>query len=169
MKENYAKKLTREDLESWGFKEVNYIEETKTWEFKRLWPKNSSKKPILKVIKVTNAFCPHKYGEDKSYQKITFSIHGKSKSITIMRFLQAWFRGSVEKGYVMDHRLNDPNLNLLSNLEPKTVGENLKKRYRDNPWAPRNQYETQLYKFIKECEEKGLNYEEALKAYYERS
>ena len=72
---------------------------------------------------------------------------------------------------VIDHIDNNPYNNVPVNLQKLSVGENLAKRFVDNPSSNRNQYTTRTYKHRKEnpelydlCEkmfDKGIDYDTA--------
>ena len=138
----YSKELTREMLEQMGIYNVYWDVESEEWWIDRYWyvRKNRTTKVHYRV-KITEARCKHKYVPDKVYPKITFSYNGKAVSITLSRFLYAWFKGKVEEGQVIDHIENNPYKNNLSNLQAISIEENIRKRYIDNPDMNFNQYE----------------------------
>ena len=83
----------------------------------------------------------HKFVDDKEYLVVGFSYNHTSYCIPLQRFLYAWFIGDVPDGMVVDHIDNNPFNNSLDNLQLLTQGENLKKRFRDNPDNCRNQFD----------------------------
>lgn len=150
MSREYGRKLTREMLENWGIVDIIYLPSINQWTFdektdwyiKRKWRKNSSKQFYEKRINVTEAVCKHKYTSDRKYLKITFSIDGKAISLPLARVIYAWFIGPIEDKEVIDHIDNNPYNNHYKNLQKLSVGENLAKRYIDNPKFNVNQYGT---------------------------
>ena len=149
MKREYGKPLTKEMLLEWGFTRVEYLPENgiytfsedTDWYIERIWRKNSSKEPVLKRIKVNRAGCKHKYSTDKSYPIITFTFNRKVICLPLSRVIYAWYIGPIGEREVIDHIDNDPYHNHWTNLQKLSVGENLAKRYLDNPNFARNQYE----------------------------
>ena len=150
----YCEKLTKQMLKDWGFTRVTYLPDfnihhedpKEDWYVERIWRKNSSKAFTPKRINITDAVCKHKYTEDKKYWKLTFMCNQKAKTITFARFIYVWFVGDLEEGEVVDHIDNNSFNNHPSNLQKLSVGENLAKRFIDNPGFARNQYETKAYK-----------------------
>ena len=148
MARTYCSKLTKEMLKEWGFDSVYYLPDfnitglgdKNKWYIDRIWRKNSSKEFVHKRINITEAVCKHKYTQDKKYYKITFSIGNKMVSLPLSRFIYVWFNGDLKDGEVCDHIDNNPYNNHPSNLQKMDVGENLAKRYIDNPDAWTNQY-----------------------------
>ena len=148
MSRQYGRKLTKEMLQDWGIVDIIYLPHINKWTFnektdwyiKRVWRKNSSKKFYEKRINVTEAVCKHKYTSDKKYLKITFSIDGKAISLSLSRVIYAWFIGPIDDGEVIDHIDNNPYNNYYKNLQKLSVGENLAKRYLDNPQFNVNQH-----------------------------
>ena len=174
MKRTYCESLSRKQLKDWGFTQIVYQpnlgikndDPKKDWYIERLWKKNSSKQPVLKRINVTEAVCKHKYSADKKYWKVTFMTDEGPKSITLARLIYVWFIGDLEAREVVDHIDNNPFNNYPNNLQKLSVGENLAKRYIDNPFNSKNQYETKVYKLIKENPEVRAIIEEKLSARY---
>ena len=136
----YCAGITKAQLIDWGITKVEYNNDTGEWLVYRVWRKNSNKKPIEKVIKVTNATRHHKYRGDKSYPKITFSVHNHNYNFTLSKLVYVWFKGDIPDGYVVDHIDNDSFNNDPNNLQLLTIGENLAKRFTDNPNAWTNQW-----------------------------
>lgn len=177
----YCEGLTRQQLRDWGFTQAVYLPglgiindeapEKDKWYVERYWRRNNSKSYRHQRISITEAICKHKYTTDKKYLKLTFMTPEGPKSITLARFMYVWFIGDLKAGEVVDHIDNDPYNNYPTNLQKLSVGENLAKRFIDNPEANRNQYTTKTYKCRKEnpelyelCEkmfEKGINYDTA--------
>ena len=124
-----------------------------------------------KNLKIQNAVCKHKFTTDKSYPIITFSVSQHVITLPLARVIYAWFKGPIEEKAVIDHKNNDPYNNHPDNLQKLSVGENLAKRFIDNPLSNRNQYTTRTYKNRKEnpelyslCEkmfDKGIDYDKA--------
>lgn len=170
MAREYGKALTKEMLLDWGFTDIRYLPHEQKWTFndktdwyiERVWRKNSNKEPIKKRITITEAVCKHKYSADKVYLKITFSVGGKVYSIPLSRVIYAWFNGPIGQGEVIDHINNNSFDNRPENLQKLSVGENLAKRFIDNPKFARNQYELDLKQIVHKMFETGLSYEEAL-------
>ena len=155
MARRIASKLTRDMLEEWGFTKVDYLADYPAiakrvrgedndyaeWWIDRYWYVGGGRKKEHKRVKVTCAVCKHKYGATQYYPKVTFSADGKSYSISLSRFLYAWFYGEVEEGMVVDHIDNNTFNNSLNNLQVLTYEENLAKRFTDDPSNAHNQYE----------------------------
>ena len=133
-----TKELTREFLEEAGFVSAYLFYDT--WTILRNWYKNNTGRKELRTIKVQNATCPHKFTEDKHYPIISFSMKQKRYSLSLSKFLYAWFNGKVPAGYDVDHIDNNPFNNSLDNLQLLTRYENIHKRYKDNPEGWINQY-----------------------------
>ena len=137
----YCGQLDKELLEAVGFTKV--YQDGETWVFERYWYDGNSKKKSTKNIKISPATKHHKYRPDKEYPKVTFSARGFEPShfsITISRFLYAWFKGPIPQGMVIDHINNNPYDNSLDNLALSTIPDNLAKRFSDNPESWTNQY-----------------------------
>ena len=129
----YCKKLTKQELLDAGFTSVEYIEGQ--WRVFRCWKKNNSKSKTNTEISITLACGKHKYRPNKYYQKVTFSVNRKVYNIPLSRLVYVWFKGDIPDGYVVDHINNDSFDNRPENLQLLTVGDNLKKRFEDNPEA----------------------------------
>lgn len=134
-----TRELTREYLEELGFRNVyNWFG---NWCIFRYWYNSGGKVKEYKRINVRNATCKHKYTHDKYYPILTISLgHGKSYSITLSKFLYAWFKGPVPAGMDVDHIDNNPFNNELDNLQLLTRKENINKRLKDNPEGWINQH-----------------------------
>ena len=171
MAREYGKALTKEMLQEWGIEEIYWDENINEWIIDRYWFKNNSKTKVHKNLKIQNAVCKHKFTTDKSYPIITFSVRQNVITLPLARVIYAWFKGPIEEKAVIDHKNNDPYNNHPDNLQKLSVGENLAKRFIDNPFSNRNQYTTRTYKNRKEnpelyslCEkmfDKGINYDKA--------
>lgn len=171
MAREYGKALTKEMLQEWGIEEIYWDENNNEWIIDRYWFKNNSKAKVHKNLKIQNAVCKHKFTTDKSYPIITFSVRQNVITLPLARVIYAWFKGPIEEKAVIDHRNNDPYNNHPDNLQKLSVGENLAKRFIDNPLSNRNQYTTRTYKNRKEnpelyslCEkmfDKGIDYDKA--------
>ena len=129
----YCKSLTKQELLDAGFTSVEYINDQ--WRVFRRWRKNNSKEKFDTEISVTLARGKHKYRPDKYYHKITYSFNRKVINIPLSRLIYVWFIGDIPDGYVVDHINNDSFDNRPENLQLLTVGDNLKKRFEDNPEA----------------------------------
>ena len=142
-----TRELTSEYLEELGFKDVyNWFG---NWYIFRYWYNSGGKVKEYKRINVRNATCKHKYTHNKYYPILTISLgHGKSYSITLSKFLYAWFRGCVPANMDVDHKDNDPFNNYINedpedpknNLQLLTRKENINKRLKDNPEGWINQH-----------------------------
>lgn len=171
MARDYGKKLTKEMLQDWGIEEISWNADDNEWSIDRYWYKNNSKNKIHKTLKIQNAVCRHKFTVDKSYPIITFSFNQKVITLPLARVIFAWFTGPIEERAVIDHIDNDPYNNKVENLQKLSVGENLAKRFIDNPLSNRNQYTTRTYKNRQEnpalydlCKtmfEEGFDYDQA--------
>ena len=135
----YCKELTKKLLLKVGICKVEKIEDE--WRVYRLWYDGNKKTKSIKEIKITDATRKHVYRPDKKYPKINFTARGYGTfSIPLSRFLYVWFKGDIPDGYVVDHIDNDPYNNNIDNLQILTVGDNLAKRFEDNPDAWTNQW-----------------------------
>ena len=171
MAREYGKALTKEMLQEWGIEEIYWDENINEWIIDRYWFKNNSKTKVHKNLKIQNAVCKHKFTTDKSYPIITYSVSQHVITLPLARVIYAWFKGPIEEKAVIDHKNNDPYNNHPDNLQKLSVGENLAKRFIDNPLSNRNQYTTRTYKNRKEnpelyslCEkmfDKGIDYDKA--------
>jgi|GEM_PF-3511240 len=134
-----TKELTREYLEQIGFTDVyNWYGE---WHIFRYWYNSGGKVKEYKQINVRNATCKHKYTHDKYYPILTISLGcGRSYTITLSKFLYAWFKGCVPAGMDVDHIDNNPFNNDLDNLQLLSRKDNINKRLKDNPEGWINQY-----------------------------
>ena len=135
----YATELTRQQLEEMGIVDVVRDETAPFgWRIYRHWYPHGIKGhrwPEKRTfeLKITFSTARHNKGKDKSYPLVNFSYEKKAHSYTLSRFLYAWFYGKVERGYCVDHEVNDPFWNDLVNLSAKTTAENNQKRFLDNP------------------------------------
>lgn len=129
----YCKSLTKQELLDAGLTSVEYIDGQ--WRVFRHWRKNNSKSKTDLEISITLACGKHKYRPNKYYQKITFSFNRKVYNIPLSRLVYVWYKGDIPDGYVVDHINNDSFDNRPENLQLLTVGDNLKKRFEDNPEA----------------------------------
>ena len=129
----YCKSLTKQELLDAGFTDVKYIDNQ--WRVFRYWRKNNSKVKTNTEISITLACGKHKYRPNKYYHKITFSFNRKVYNIPLSRLIYVWFEGDIPDGHVVDHINNDSFDNRPENLQLLTVGDNLKKRFEDNPEA----------------------------------
>lgn len=146
---NYGKALTKEMLLEYGITKVEYLPskgvytfcEDTDWFIERYWRRSNSKEFVTKRIKVTRAVCKHKYSSDKSYPIVTFTYNRQVICLPLARVVYAWYKGPIGEKEVIDHKDNNPYNNHWDNLQKLSVGENLAKRYLDNPNFARNQYE----------------------------
>ena len=137
-----TKELTREMLEEYGIKEVNYDKENNEWCIIRYWHRSSTgKEKYLKRVKIRNVVGKRTYARDKVYPAVVFSYHSKAVSIPLGKLIYAWFKQRVPAGMDVDHKNNDPFNNQLGNLQLLTRKENLAKRFTDNPENCHNQWE----------------------------
>ena len=171
----YCEKLTKKQLEEWGFTQLNYLPDMgitnedpkKDWYVERYWRNRKSKHSITKRVSITEAICKHKYSEDKKYWKITFSYNKKVKTITFARFVYVWFIGDLEEGEVVDHIDNNSFNNHPSNLQKLSVGENLAKKNMDNPKYARNQYEVNCKQLFTKLYDHEITVDEGIKLFKE--
>lgn len=129
----YCKSLTKQELIDAGITNVEYADNE--WHVFRYWYKNSSKIKASSEISITLACGKHKYRPNKYYHKVTFSYKRKTYNIPLSRLVYVWYNGDIPDGYVVDHINNDSFDNRPENLQILTVGDNLKKRFEDNPEA----------------------------------
>ena len=133
----YCKGLTKQELIDVGITDVK--RDFTGWHVYRYWYKNNSNIKTNSEIKITMANRKHKYRPDKQYPKITFCVKQARYNIPLSRLIYVWFKGDIPDGMVIDHIDNDPYNNSPSNLQMLSVGENLTKRFTDNPDAWTNQ------------------------------
>lgn len=135
----YCSPLTKKELIDAGITNVYYS--LGTWHIERIWRKcGTADNRIKKEIKITPAARKHKYRPTKYYDKVSFSMLGKSYQIPLSRLIYVWFiKDITEPGMVVDHIDNDSFNNDPTNLRLLTIEENLAKRFEDNPDAWTNQ------------------------------
>lgn len=134
--------LTKDMLEEMGFVTVEWDEELDNWRIIRNWFRNNSKTiKDYRTVQIVDAVCKHKYTRDKRYPVVSFYYKGKPQSFPLARFVFAWFNGEVKDGQVIDHIDNNPFNNKLENLQALTQQENLAKRFVDDPYTNRNQWD----------------------------
>lgn len=152
----YGKALTKKMLQDYGIVDVTYDESSEEWNVFRYWnrPGGSSQKTIKKVG-ISFATCKHKYGADKQYLKVSFSKDNKTISIPLARLIYVWYKEDVKDGEVIDHIDNNPFNNNPDNLQKLNIGDNLAKRFADNPENAKNQY-SYVYKLIHEYYKQGF-------------
>ena len=129
----YCKGLTKQELIDLGFTNVVYTDNE--WQVFRSWYKTKGKERIDGKISITLAERKHKYRPNKYYYKVTFSCKSKVYNIPLSRLVYVWYNGDIPDGFVVDHINNDSFDNRPENLQLLTVGDNLKKRFQDNPDA----------------------------------
>ena len=129
----YCKSLTKQELLDAGITNVECV--NGEWQVLRNWYKNNSKTKTSNKISITLACGKHKYRPNKYYYKVTFSYKRKTYNVPLSRLVYVWFNGDIPDGYVVDHINNDSFDNRPENLQILTVGDNLKKRFEDNPDA----------------------------------
>lgn len=169
MAREYGKALTKEMLVEWGFYSIDWDPENNEWWIDRYWYHCNSKTKIHKKLSIQNAVCRHKYTYDKYYPIVTFSFNQKVICLPLARIIYAWFTGPIEAKEVIDHIDNNPYNNRVENLQKLSVGENLAKRFIDNPKCNVNQYtvnknivKNDLTELVHKLKEMGKTYEEAL-------
>jgi hypothetical protein len=98
--------------------------------------------------------------DNDDYEKICSKVYSSNGDYDSLFFLEA--------KEVIDHIDNNPFNNMPWNLQKLSVGENLAKRYIDNPNCNKNQFTTETYRKNKELHEfvnklfnEGKTYEEA--------
>lgn len=161
------KSLTKEMLEEYGITSIKYVEETNSWEIKRLWFKNRSKNKQETTVKVLDAVCRHKFTKDKYYPIVNFSYNSKMISLPLARIIYAWFKGPIEDGFVIDHIDNNPYNNKPENLQKITQKQNIAKRYIDNKNNHHNQWDAlkeKEYQIVHQAFIAGKTFAEACEA-----
>jgi len=134
----YCKGLTKEELQEVGIFDIKFYHDD--WHVFRYWYVNNTQNKTIKEIAITKAVGKHKYRPNKVYPKVTFSTPNKKYNIPLSRLIYVWFKGDIPDGYVVDHIDNNSWNCMPSNLQILTVGENLAKRFEDNPDAWTNQW-----------------------------
>lgn len=134
------KALTKQDLLDWGIVDVK--KENGEWVIYREWFFGGMvPRKVLRTVKVSSTTLHHKYGRDKTYHIVVFSVNRRPMTIPLQRLLYAWFIGDIPDKMVVDHIDNNPLNNELDNLQLLTVSDNLAKRKLDNPDNCCNQHE----------------------------
>lgn len=133
----YATKLNKEILMSYGIIKVTEDDEVTAVRF------NKKGKMITTTIPICQFVRQHKYTQPKVYPGIQImdNVTKRNKSIALGRLKYAWFIGEVPEGMVVDHIDNDPFNNKLENLQLLSAGENIAKRFKDNPLGCSNQFD----------------------------
>lgn len=86
--------LTRNFLEQAGFLSC-YYDNKRGWTITRYWYKTNTDKKELTEFRPSDTNDLHPYGKDRSYKNISFRCNGQGYSISLPRFLWAWFNGSI--------------------------------------------------------------------------
>lgn len=134
----YCKGLTKKELLDAGIIDVK--RDFLGWNVYRYWYKNNTGVKVHSKIKVTMANRKHKYRPDKQYPKVSFCVKQKVYNIPLSRLIYVWYIEDIPDGMVIDHIDNNPYNNNPSNLQMLSVGENLRKRFEDNPESWTNQW-----------------------------
>ena len=117
-----------------GITNVYWDQDNQEWWINRYWYKTNPKgEYINKKVPIYTSVHPNKYTPPKKYPIVNFQYKGKLRSISLSRFLYAWFKGPIPAGYEVDHKDNDPFNNSLDNLQLLTPEENNRKRFEDHP------------------------------------
>lgn len=147
----YATRLTRQMLEEMGFTSVVWDDETKEYWINRYWynagraDTKHPRKKVHKRIKTIILTAKRKYVQDNAYPGLSFGYGGHNVSLSLSKFLYAWFKGEVPEGYVVDHIDNNHFNNAIDNLQLLTIKDNLAKRYVDNDCPCFNQFQNTSY------------------------
>ena len=133
----YATKLNKEMIMEYGI--VNVTEDDEVTVMRM----NKKGKAVYSIIPICQFVRQHKYTHPKVYPGIQVmdNVTKRNKSIALGRLKYAWFIGEVPDGMVVDHIDNDPFNNKLDNLQLLSAGENIAKRFRDNPLGCSNQFD----------------------------
>lgn len=119
--------LTKQDLINWGIT-VEQNEDGSYTIYRTGLVNGFSPDIVTRELSVTVTTCRHKYGKDKQYPYVVFSVNSKPKGILVSRLMYAWFVGDIPDGYDIDHIDNNPFNNNPENLQILTRKENLIKR-----------------------------------------
>jgi len=125
-RENMVKGLTKQDLINWGIS----VEKTEDGYrvFRTGKPHGFAKTDVTREVPIHNIYAKHKYGKEKGYPSICFSVNNKPKGFALSRVVYAWFIGDIPDNYDIDHIDNNPYNNSLENLQLLTRKENIAKR-----------------------------------------
>ena len=137
MAREYAKQLTRQDLEDYGIIDVQWFDGE--WVIKRHWygPGKHIKKRTY-TMTIFDSKGPHKYVEDHYAPMVQFSYNKKTVPIPVGRLVWAWHKGIVpakievaykdHDPYNMYYNFNDDN-DPKNNLYLRTIEERIKEIY----------------------------------------
>ncbi|MBO7079080.1 MAG: HNH endonuclease [Bacilli bacterium] len=134
-----TKELTKEMLNEMGIKIEWKDEDWVVTRFAKGPGKNSQKS--WRTIKRGVVIGKHKYANDKIYPSYAWSYNNKPFIVTESRLIYAYFIGNIPENYDIDHIDNNPMNNQLNNLRLLTREENLRKRFLDNEYNCKNQYD----------------------------
>ena len=94
---------------------------------------------IKRLTSRTRAKAGHIMKQTKTkfgYLTVGLSVDGRPRSVRTHRAVYAAFRGSIPKGWVVDHLDGDPSDNRLDNLESVTNGKNIRRGFRRDGRTP---------------------------------
>ena len=108
-RQSQAYDLSYDELRAMGFYYVDYDVSTNTWDIRRKWRKNNSRKEIEKNIKITiTNDDQHPYGVIRHAPIISFSCGDRKYSISFPRFIYAYKKGFISKDKQLRRRKDAP-------------------------------------------------------------
>lgn len=138
MSREYGKKLTRADLEEYGFIDAIYKPETDEWKVFRYWPTGPGEKCELTCKHISLTKDKHPYGNTYRGKIVQFSYHHKQITVPLGKFIWAWVKGEVPAGKKVAHTGKDLS---LDSYELKDVGDH-------DYYEHKNQYQNGVIRSI---------------------
>ena len=125
-----------------GIEVLNEKDENGNYIILRTGKKSCNSKVTTFPLKLTleGKYCEYSQ-KWKYYYRTGFNFNNKTESYSVSRIYYAWFKGFVPEGYEVDHIIDEPINNDISNLKLLTPSENRQKRR-----GYKNQYQTPKWK-----------------------
>ena len=136
------KELTKEMLVERGIEVSDKKDENGNYIILRTGKKTCNSKVTTYPLKLTleGKYCEYSK-QWKYYYRTGWNYNHKSESYTVSRIYYAWFKGFVPEGYEVDHIIDEPINNDITNLTLLTPAENKAKRR-----GYKNQFQTPKWK-----------------------
>ncbi len=119
--------LTKSQLKEWGFQGVE--KNGNEYLVRRVWKVTNSKKTILRFIKVHKTIVHHRFAPANIVLTFNFSVNGKQITLSLARYIYAYYNGEVSDKHYVTHKDEDPCNCDAGNLELITKEEMLKRRF----------------------------------------